>query len=385
MHSAAAKGDKHAVESLVTNGANVELPDNAGRTALHYAAGAAVGSANPQGWSADIVRILLDNGANINAKDNLGWTPLHYSASALNKSVVTLLVDRGANLNAVDNRGYTPYSWIRDKTSYYERLSMYAKTRIDEWHKHIEKHYEIARLLRENHGVYFVATTGNDSNIGTQEHPFRTITAAVETAEPGDTIFVRAGTFACPNTIHVDKSGERGKPISLRASGEAEPILDFSSARGDSVLITGAYWHIQGLSITNGSRGGVILYGDGAHHNILEQIKTYENRYTGIRIEAGAAHNIVLNCDSYRNLDLEKNGEDSGGFGAFWDVGKGNIFIGNRAWNNSDDGYQLWDAGHSVRLEECYAWRNGQNIWDHPFFQETAMVSNSAEGLVNMY
>jgi len=53
-------------------------------------------------------------------------------------------------------------------------------------------------------------------------------------------------------------------------------------------------------------------------------------------------------------------------------AGIGNILIGNRSWNNADDGYDLWYAGNSVRLESCYAWQNGENLWSHPFFTGNA-------------
>jgi ankyrin repeat protein/acetyl esterase/lipase len=372
LHHATVKGLNELVKELIVNNAEVDAKDNAGRTPLHYAAGASRGSTNPQAWTTDIVKLILDNGANINARDNLGWTPLHYAAFILNKSIVKLLINRGADLNAVDNRGYTAYSCIRTKASYYESISIYAKTRIDEWHEFIKKYYDIAELIRKNCGIYFVATNGKDSNIGTLEYPLPTITAAVNIVEPGDMIFVRGGSYSCPSTIVIDKSGKLGNPIFLRAYPGENPILDFSGTKGDSIFITGAYWHLKGLTITKGFRGAIGIYGNGAHHNIFEQITAFDNRYAGIRIEAGAANNIILNSDSYRNFDLEWNGEDSDGFGAYWDIGEGNVFIGNRAWNNSDDGYDLWDAGNSVRIEKCYAWRNGENIWNHPFFSGNA-------------
>ena len=43
---------------------------------------------------------------------------------------------------------------------------------------------------------YYVATTGSDSNPGTLAQPFRTIVKGVSVLKPGETTFVRAGTYA---------------------------------------------------------------------------------------------------------------------------------------------------------------------------------------------
>ena len=366
LHRAAVKGDVELVKSLLEKGAEVDSRDDAGRTALHYATGAAFGNKSPD-WKADTTTLLLDKGANISAQDNIGWTPLHYAAFLLNKDMVQYLIKKGADLDIVDERGFTPYLWNRAKTSYFQGMAKFDTLQVVDWQKSLQKYTDILALLRKSNNFY-VATNGSDANPGTLSSPFRTITAAVKDALPGDTVLVRGGEYQCQDTIRLVKSGEEGKPISIKPYGGEKPILNFSAAKGDSFLITGAYWHLKDLTITNGFRGAIGLYGDQACHNVLEQMKVYANRYTGIRIEAGAAYNILLNCDSCRNFDHERNGQDSDGFGVYWNVGEGNILIGNRSWNNSDDGFDLWDSGRAVRLENCYAWRNGENIWQHPFF-----------------
>jgi len=369
LHHAVAAVHKEALAMLLEHGALVDAKDNAGRTPLHYAAGANCGTANPEReYEVEIVRRLLDVGADIDAQDNIGWTPIHYSAFILNAEMVEYLIQKGVDTSVADTRGYTAYSWIQAKASYYEGISQFARSRREEWQEHIQKYRTVLRLLHDAPVCYYVATDGTDTNPGTLKQPFRTLRAAIDVAEPGDTILIRGGNYHCPSTIQIDKSGERGWPIRCAACDGETPILDFSHAKGDSILITGAYWHVEGLTVKGGFRGAISLYGDKACCNVLEQIQVFDNRYAGIRIEAGAAFNILLNCDSYRNFDLEWNGEDSDGFGAYWDVGPGNVLIGNRAWDNSDDGYDLWDAGGSVRIENCYAFENGENIWNHPFF-----------------
>jgi hypothetical protein len=54
-----------------------------------------------------------------------------------------------------------------------------------------------------------------------------------------------------------------------------------------------------------------------------------------------------------------------------YSLGPGNVFRGCRSWNNSDDGFDLWWASNAVTIENCWAFRNGVNVWG-----DTAFVGN---------
>lgn len=61
----------------------------------------------------------------------------------------------------------------------------------------------------------YVATTGSDANTGTFDSPFRTIQKAASVAQPGDTIYIRGGTYR--ETIVPTNSGTADKPITFKA------------------------------------------------------------------------------------------------------------------------------------------------------------------------
>ena len=357
MHCAAVKGHTNIVKLLLAKGAQVESTDAAGRTPLHYACGA--GSLN---WAQgigypDVAQLLLANGSLVNYPDKYGWTSLHFAVSQGNKAMVDFLLAKGADLNATNERGHTPLSLARLIVS----LPAASSERIS-------KYSAIIQCLHPETRTYYVASDGKDTNPGTLDRPFGSLSAAVSAAEPGDTICMRGGTYHFTGNIHISKSGKQGKPIRLWGYPGESPVLDFSEVKGHGILITGAYWHLKGLTITKADLLGLRLETEGAHHNILEQVAGYNNGLAGIALLKGAAYNLVLNCDSHHNFDPLTNGQNADGFTISFGIGDGNLFAGCRAWNNSDDGFDFDRAGASVRLEYCYVWRNGMNIWNHPCF-----------------
>ena len=98
--SACSKGNLANVKKAVSEGADVNKPDLAGRTALLEAA-----------WngSADIVKFLLEQGANPNAADKSGFTPIMRAAEEGYHLIINALIQKGANVNCRGHvRGTTP-------------------------------------------------------------------------------------------------------------------------------------------------------------------------------------------------------------------------------------------------------------------------------------
>ena len=62
------------------------------------------------------------------------------------------------------------------------------------------------------------ATTASDSNPGTKDRPFKTISAGVAKAGPGDTVLVNPGVYR--ETVTLKTSGQEGKPIAIVAGAE---------------------------------------------------------------------------------------------------------------------------------------------------------------------
>lgn len=237
--------------------------------------------------------------------------------------------------------------------------------------------------------TYFVAPAGNDGNPGTKALPFASIQKAQSLAAPGDTVFLRGGTYQMQESqitartriqayvVHLDKSGTKEKRIYYWAYPGEQPVFDFSLVkpagyRVHAFEITGSWLHLKGLevigvqvTITDVNTQSICFSNNGGSNNIYEQLSMHDGQGIGFFLTAGS-NNLVLNCDAYRNYDYTskagggRNGGNVDGFGNHPAKGSvGNVFRGCRAWFNSDDGYDCISAWESTVFENCWAFNNG--------------------------
>jgi len=222
---------------------------------------------------------------------------------------------------------------------------------------------------------FWIAPDGVDANPGTEAMPFKTLQAGLSKAKPGVTLWLKAGTYPSAITLNINSryNGTQAMPIALKAAPGARPVLDFSTqARGQDSLrginLEADFWRIQGIELTKASDNCIAISGS---NNTIEDVITHECGDTGIQITAPsaqatdntrAANNTVLNCDSWGNLDTATGGENADGFAAKLRIGPGNSFKGCRAWNNADDGWDLFAADDVVKIDGCWAFSNGKPI-----------------------
>ncbi len=137
--------------------------------------------------------------------------------------------------------------------------------------------------------VYFVATTGNDSNTGSFSTPWRSIQHAVNQAQAGDTIAVRGGVYN--ETVMISKSGSAESGfITLTNYADEKAILDGSGLitepngmRGLITINDASFTRIKGFEIRNYKSDtefiaiGVLVQGSGQYieirNNIIHEIE----------------------------------------------------------------------------------------------------------------
>ncbi len=221
--------------------------------------------------------------------------------------------------------------------------------------------------------IYYVTPTGKATNDGKSFATALDFATALSRVVAGETILAKAGTYPVPyqagakNSIVFSKSGQAAKPI-LVASDGGQALFDFSFPEQMWVQdsfgfsVTGSYWTFRGIGITRAGYQGVYVTGQ---YNRFENCAFFDNRNTGLEINKGGAYTTVINCDAYRNYDPKKFGGMADGFGPKETQGPGNKFIGCRAWENSDDAYDAFESPETVTFENCWAFRNGIDVWNY--------------------
>jgi ankyrin repeat protein len=101
LHQWALYAHVEAVQLLLDHGADINILDNLGRSALEYATGALNWSKTSK--AEQVVILIIQAGADVNVKSTLGNTPLMWAARAGNLKITKLLIEKGANADDTDN------------------------------------------------------------------------------------------------------------------------------------------------------------------------------------------------------------------------------------------------------------------------------------------
>ena len=232
-------------------------------------------------------------------------------------------------------------------------------------------------------GTYYVATDGSDKNPGTEAQPFQTLGRGVSDLSPGDTLFVKNGTYAGGLAFVGMPSGASwANPITIKAYQGHSPVI---VAQGSHAvyLVHSRYIVIEGFVIdgsgTDDSNaafeiawgwGGIadhirlrdsevfsgpngIVAGDGSDGNEFINVRVHDNVYHGIYIKS--RDNIVDKCFIYdngewgvhvynggtgvdnntiRNSEIYNNGRSGWGNGIILSSGEDNKAYDNTIWGN---------------------------------------------------
>ncbi|MDP4184611.1 MAG: right-handed parallel beta-helix repeat-containing protein [Bacteroidota bacterium] len=167
--------------------------------------------------------------------------------------------------------------------------------------------------------IYFVATDGSDSNVGSFQSPFKSINKALNNIVPGDTILVRGGSYY--DKVTLTKSGTVDKLITIKAYRNEKPIID-----GSYMQITG-YWDglitfskarfitLEGLDICNVTTStphvdpeGIVIK-DGCNNITIKRCSIYNIQNNTTLNDWRSAHAIVVlgnsDTETTKNITID--------------------------------------------------------------------------------
>src|SRR5438105_1367090 len=175
-----------------------------------------------------------------------------------------------------------------------------------------------------SHAGYYAAPGGSGAANGSVGHPWDLATALAGgngKVQPGDTVWVRAGTYYAPFRSTVN--GRSGAPVVVRAYPGEHAVIDGVNTTSDNFVVAGSYTVLWGLEFTNTapSRNTTII----------------DHSYRADQIVNFASHN------KYINLIVHDGGTGFYGYSNYADV---EIYGG--VWYNI--GWQAPDRGHGHAL-----------------------------------
>ncbi len=192
-----------------------------------------------------------------------------------------------------------------------------------------------------------------------------TLHEVLKQVQPGDTILLHSGIYPLP--VYINKRGSARKPITLKAyPGEKVVFQGNGSCKENDFRIRGDWIVCQNFEIRNSCNG--LMLEKNASHNLIENVRSHDNHFSGFIITRGAAYNTLKNCDAWNNFDrggsMGEGGNADGfatgsriGNGQY--IGSGNRLLYCRAWHNSDDGFDFWKSSNGLYLKGCLAYDNG--------------------------
>jgi len=228
---------------------------------------------------------------------------------------------------------------------------------------------------------YYVATTGDNANSGTQESPFLTISYAIDYAHDGDTIYVNSGTY----TEQIYFSSLIEPRLHLVGIGDTKPIVTYSGGTATIVIGTNGYntpnatgHTIQNLDVRNtfdsafASAEGIICSYNANTANILIDNCNITTISRGFHVSHGLHTNITIqNCI----IHTQKGG------GVICEPtieGSSVNVINNNIWAAESGYYSGESSGIYIATPECYANVSENKVW---FSGYTGIKPNSHPGI----
>jgi parallel beta-helix repeat protein len=213
--------------------------------------------------------------------------------------------------------------------------------------------------------TYYISPSGNDNNTGTStDTPWATIARAFLAVSPGDTVYLRGGTYS--GYANLYRSGTSGNPITFRNYSGETPVIDGSGKTTDPsnpwiytnnlINIEASYIIFMGLELKN-SAGFGIEFQQGSNYCIVDQCYFHNCYFAGVYFYK-CSYGQVTNCVAHDFYDYGVGGTGGGGNADGMGSSAGNdkpypdygyhIFRNNLVYNCSDDGIDTWSSRGNI-------------------------------------
>jgi len=193
--------------------------------------------------------------------------------------------------------------------------------------------------------------SASDSNPGTENLPWKTLTKANQTLVAGDTVYLKAGTYT--TYIAPARTGTVSGRITYRAYGS--DIVTIQNASYGILLDGKSYITVQGINFYNLDR--FMYLQNSADHNIIAYCNFDQMRngsdWSGSRIRGQSSHNWIHHCRFSKYgacTGTPPNGDDSG---VVLEIGNEESMTGSS---------QTPDFSNYNLIENCVMYHGGHHV-----------------------
>lgn len=182
-------------------------------------------------------------------------------------------------------------------------------------------------------GSFYVAPSGSDSAAGSEAAPWGTLGNALLNTGPGDTVYLRQGTYA----EAVEMRGDPGNRFGHTMGGSATATWTLSAYPGETATLTASFsaYSIQysrlqnltfegGAQLSVGTADWVTPSGDRSHH-----VEISGNTFSGAQVQYGFIEAMFDNSLIEGNTVTVGAGGGNLDHGIYLHNGDGNVVRGN--------------------------------------------------------
>lgn len=164
--------------------------------------------------------------------------------------------------------------------------------------------------------TYYVAKTGNDSNVGSATAPFKTIQKAAAIVNPGDTVIVKDGTYtdtyAPGYLLYLTRGGNASNWITFKSETKWGAVLDGqNTAECVSFTRYSSYIRIENFEIKNCTVGIISADTPGATNNYIYGNHIHHAKEDGIDL-ANGSHNFTIDSNVIHDVYLPETNQYHG-------------------------------------------------------------------------
>ncbi|MGC2477860.1 MAG: choice-of-anchor Q domain-containing protein [Candidatus Sulfotelmatobacter sp.] len=201
---------------------------------------------------------------------------------------------------------------------------------------------------------FYVSTSGNDNNNGSESSPWRTISAAGSRVGPGSIVHVAPGTYA--EAPYITVSGQPSARICFISDVRWGAKITGTPTENYGVAVMGNYFDVDGFDITNINPSGHLgIISQGSFNQIVGN-RVHDVAPIGGTDGVGGAGIMIGDITKHDNNVLQNVIYNIGNFNVNWASihniyyeNKYGLIANNISFRSQGCGIQLWhNAGHLV-------------------------------------